>query len=151
MNAATSRSHKATQDFVLDTGNRFAAGTASQFPMNHRMLEHAPEIPDALKAAVSSISRAGNKALHRVGGDSPTLDFFGHSRVHPLAEAYFTQAPIRYGAYLAKIAVVPVAPAQRALEGTAVDRTDADALRTATVDYPEMVLPAPRGQWRRAW
>ena len=40
----------ATQDFVLDSGNRFAAGTAAQFLMNHRMLEHAPQIPDALKA-----------------------------------------------------------------------------------------------------
>ncbi len=102
----------ATQDFVLDSGNRFAAGTAAQFLMNHRLLEHAPQIPDALKAVVSTASRVGNKALHRVGADSPTLDFFGHSRVHPMAEAYFTQAPIRYGDYLAKLAVVPVAPAQ---------------------------------------
>ena len=125
----------ATQDFVLDSGNRFAAGTAAQFLMNHRMLEHAPQIPDALKAAVSTASRAGNKALHYVGVDSPTLDFFGHSRVHPMAEAYFTQAPIRYGDYLAKLAVVPIASAQRALDGTEVDSDDPNALRTATVSY----------------
>ena len=125
----------ATQDFVLDSGNRFAAGTAAQFLMNHRMLEHAPQIPDAVKAAVSTASRAGNKALHQMGVDSPTFDFFGHSRVHPLAEAYFTQAPIRYGDYLAKLAVVPVAPAQRALDGTEVDADDPNALRTATVSY----------------
>ena len=124
-----------TQDFVLDSGNRFAAGTAAQFLINHRMLEHAPQISDALKAAVSTASRASNKALHYVGVDSPTLDFFGHSRVHPMAEAYFTQAPIRYGDYLAKLAVVPVAPAQRALDGTEVDSDDPNALRTATVAY----------------
>ncbi len=125
----------ATQDFVLDTGNRFAAGTAAQFLMNHRMLEHAPQIPVAVKAAVSSVSRAGNKALHRLGMDSVMLDFFGHSRVHPLAEVYFTQAPIRYGDYLAKLAVVPVSPVQRALAATAVDGDDPNALRTATVGY----------------
>lgn len=124
-----------TQDFVLDSGNRFAAGTAAQFLMNHRMLEHAPQIPDAVKAAASTASRVGNKALHRIGADSPTLDFFGHSRVHPMAEAYFTQAPIRYGDYVAKLAVVPVAPAQQALDGTSVDLDDPDALRTATVSY----------------
>ena len=73
--------------------------------------------------------------LHRLGADSPTLDFFGHSRVHPMAEAYFTQAPIRYGDYVAKLAVVPVAPAQRGLDGTAVDLADPNALRTATVGY----------------
>ena len=126
---------EATQDFVLDTGNRFAAGTAAQFLMNHRMLEHSPQIPDALKAAVSTASRAANKALHHLGTDSATLDFFGHNRVHPMAEAYFTQAPIRYGDYVAKLAVVPVAPAQRRLAGTAVDRDDPTALRTATVGY----------------
>ena len=125
----------ATQDFVLDSGNRFAAGTAAQFLMNHRMLEHAPQMPDALKAAVSTASRAGNKALHYMGVDSPTLDFFGHSRVHPMAEAYFTQAPIRYGDYFAKLAVVPVSSGQRALDGTEVDSDDPNALRTATVAY----------------
>ena len=124
-----------TQDFVLDTGNRFAAANAAQFLMNHRMLEHAPQIPDALKATVSSVSRATNKALHAMGGDSAMMDFFGHSRVHPLAEAYFSQAPIRYGDYVVKLAVVPVSPAQRALEATEVDREDPDGLRTATVSY----------------
>lgn len=125
----------ATQDFVLDSGNRFAAGTAKQFLLNHRLLEHAPQFPDRLKAAVSTVARACNKLLHRVGADSPTLDFFGHSRVHPLAEAYFTQAPIRYGDHLAKLAVVPVSSAQRALDGTAVDLGDPNALRTATVGF----------------
>ena len=124
-----------TQDFVLDSGNRFAAGTAAQFLTNHRLLEHAPQIPDVFKAAFSAVARAGNKLLHRIGADSPTLDFFGHSRVHPLAEAYFTQAPIRYGDYLAKLAVVPVSPAQRALDGTFVDLDDPNALRTATVGF----------------
>lgn len=126
---------QSTQDFVLDSGNRFAAANASQFLMNHRLLEHAPQMPDSLKAAVSTASRATNAALHAAGGDSAMLDFFGHSRIHPLAEAYFTQAPIRYGSYVAKLAVVPVSQAQQALAQTDVDKDDPDALRTATVRY----------------
>ena len=125
----------ATQDFVLDSGNRFAAGTAAQFLMNHRMLEHAPQIPDALKAAVSTVSRVTNKALHAAGTDSAMLDFFGHSRVHPMAEAYFTQAPIRYGDYIVKLAVVPTSASQRDIAATAIDPKDPDGLRTATVNY----------------
>ena len=125
----------ATQDFVLDSGNRFAAGTAAKFLTNHRLLEHAPQIPSALKAAVSTMARAINRVLHRIGADSPTLDFFGHSRVHPLAETYFTQAPSRYGDYIAKLAVVPVSPAQLALDGTSLDLDDPNALRTATVGF----------------
>lgn len=126
---------QSTQDFVLDSGNRFAAANATQFLLNHRLLEHAPQIPDSLKAAVSTASRVTNEALHAVGGDSAMLDFFGHSRIHPLAEAYFSQAAIRYGDYVAKLAVVPVSPEQAALASAEVDSDDPDALRTATVGY----------------
>ena len=125
----------ATQDFVLDSGNRFAVGTAAQFLANHRVLEHGPRMPGVVKAAVSMVARAANRVVRRVGGDSATLDFFGHSRVHPLAEAYFTQAAIRYGDHVAKLAVVPVSAAQRGLDGTSVDLDDPDGLRTATVGF----------------
>ncbi|MCJ2085969.1 catalase family protein [Methylobacterium sp. E-005] len=125
-----------TQDFVLDSGDRFAAGTAKQFLANHRALEHGSQIPDGVKAAVSAVARAGNAALESVGAGSAMLDFFGHPRVHPLAEAYFSQAPLRFGAYIAKLAVVPVGPAQRVLAEAPVDtNADPDALRTATVGY----------------
>jgi hypothetical protein len=125
-----------TQDFVLDSGSRFAAGTARQFLANQRALEHGPQIPDGVKAAVSSVSRAGNAALDALGAGSAMLDFFGHPRVHPLAEAYFSQAPLRFGDYIAKVALVPVGPAQRALADATVDPArDPDALRTATVGY----------------
>lgn len=126
---------EATQDFVLDSGNTFAAPDAKGFLMNHLLLEHAPQMPDNVKAGVADVSRATNKALNAVGLNSVMLDFFGHSRIHPMAEAYFTQAPIRYGDFIAKLAVVPVARAQTALAKTDIDRNDPDALRTATVGY----------------
>lgn len=125
-----------TQDFVLDSGDRFAAGTARQFLANHLALEHGPQIPDGVKAAVSSAARAANTALDAVGAGSAMLDFFGHPRLHPLAEAYFSQAPLRFGDYIAKLAVVPVGPAQRALVDATVEPAhDPDALRKATVGY----------------
>lgn len=44
--------------------------------------------------------------------------------------------PIRYGDYVAKLVVVPVAPAQAALENAVLDTgKDPNALRTATVNY----------------
>ena len=124
-----------TQDFVLDTGDRFPAADAKVFLATHLTLEHAPQTPSGVKAAVSAVSRATNKALHAIGVDSANMDFFGHSRVHPLAEAYFSQAAMRWGDYIAKLAVVPVTPAQEALESTKVDVKDPDGLRTATVGY----------------
>ncbi len=125
-----------TQDFVLDTGNRFGPADVKEFLATHLALEHAPQIPEAVKEGVSKASFATNKALHAVGGDSARLDVYGHPRIHPLAEAYFTQAPIRYGDYIAKLAVVPVSAAQRALEDEVLDTSkDENALRTATVNY----------------
>ena len=103
--------------------------------MTHLQLEHAPQIPSGVKAAVSAVSRATNKALHAIGVDSANMDFFGHSHIHPLAEAYFSQAPIRYGDYIAKLAVVPVSAPQQALADSKVDDKDPDGLRTATVAY----------------
>lgn len=127
---------EATQDFVLDTGDRFAVADAKQFLHNHLLLEHAPQLPDAVKGAVSATARVANTALHAVGGDSAALDFFGHPRVHPLAEAYHTQAAMRFGDYIAKLAIVPVAPEQVALADEAIDpAADPNALRTATVGY----------------
>lgn len=52
-------------------------------------------MPDAVKGAVSAVSRATNTVLKAVGGESKTLDFFGHKPLHPLAETYFSQVPIR--------------------------------------------------------
>ena len=125
-----------TQDFVLDTGSRFPAKDAKEFLATHLVLEHGPQIPDALKEAVSKTAVAGNKALHALGKDSAHLDFYGSPRIHPLAEAYYTQVPIRYGDYIAKLAVVPTAPAQTALENAVLDTAkDENALRTATVNY----------------
>jgi hypothetical protein len=111
---------------------------ASQFLMQHRMIEHAPQIPAVVKEAVSTVSRVTNDALEAIGTDSAKLDFFGDSKIHPLAEAYYSQAPIRYGNYIAKLAVVPVTGAQEALVAADVDvdgDKDPNALRTATVSY----------------
>jgi hypothetical protein len=128
-----------TQDFVLDTGSSFALPDAKAFFLQHRLLiEYAPKIPAGIKEAVSDFSRVSNEALNAVGLDSDKLDFFGDSRIHPLAEAYYSQAAIRYGSYIAKLAVVPVSAAQKALADANVKvdgDNDPNALRTATVSY----------------
>ena len=129
-------SGETTQDWVLDTGNRFGPANVKEFLVTQLGLEHAPQLPEAVKETASKAAFAANKVLHAVGGDSGRLDVFGHPRIHPLAEAYFTQAPIRYGDYIAKLAVVPVSPAQIALEDDVLDTAkDENALRTATVQY----------------
>ncbi|RZK34009.1 MAG: hypothetical protein EOO57_12025, partial [Hymenobacter sp.] len=132
--------NQTTQDFVLDSGTtNFPMPDAKAFLLQHRtLIEHAPQLPTALKEAVSTASRVANDALKAVGTDSAKLDFFGDSRIHPLAEAYYSQVPLRYGQYIAKLEVVPVAAAQQALAEADVQvdgDQDPNALRTATVGY----------------
>jgi len=130
-----------TQDWVLDSGTKnFPAPDAKAFLKQHETVsEHAPLIPAVVKEAVSRVARVANDALQALGRDSnPALDFFGDSRIHPMAEGYYSQTPLRYGNYIAKLEIVPVAPAQQKLAADQVKidgDKDPNALRTATVSY----------------
>jgi hypothetical protein len=124
-----------TQDFVLDTGKVFIAPGARTFLVQITATEMATPMPEGVKAAVSTVSRAANKALHAVGLDSANLDFYGHPFFHPLAEAYFSQCPLRYGDYVAKLAVYPDNPALIALVGEELELKDENGLRTVVTEF----------------
>ncbi len=127
---------QATQDWVLDTGKVFNAIGARTFLAQISPVEQlAPKIPQPAKGALTAASLAGNKALHAVGADSAALDFFGHPFLHPLVEAYYSQAPIRYGAYIAKLNAAPSPETVRAAERESFKPQDYDALRTATAAF----------------
>lgn len=63
------------------------------------------------------------------------LDFFGHPYRHPLAECYFSQAPIRYGDYIAKLGVFPVSPALESIRGERFEPEGENGLRKAMENY----------------
>ena len=96
-------------------------------------LEKATTKSETFKETVSTAARFANVAI---GGASGTLDFFGHPPIPPLADTYYSQAALRYGDHLAKIAVTPVTPELVALAGTKLDvHADADAFRHSVVDF----------------
>ncbi|KQO67394.1 catalase family protein [Methylobacterium sp. Leaf89] len=127
-----------TQDFVLATGPVFPNGTAASFLGAMKGLEAGAggSVPDGMKAAVSAAAGALNSMVKAVtGGDSPLLDFFGHSARHPLADCYYSQAALRYGDYIAKIVAVPVSSGQDGLSRDPLDTRNPDVFRDATVAY----------------
>ena len=128
-----------TQDFLLDTDPCFPMPNAKSFLLQQRtVIEHLSGVPTVLKEIGSTVARVTNEALQKLGTSSATLDFIGDSRIHPLAEAYYSQAPLRYGDYIAKLAVVPVSAKQKELADANAkvnSYKDENALRTATVDY----------------
>ena len=123
-----------TQDFVLATGTTFPSGTAAGFLRDGTVIGRATPLPEGVKSAVSSMARNLNRVMQALGTDSPKADFFGHPFGHPLAEPYFSQAPLRFGDHVAKIGAFPASPAQAALADWTLDpRSDEDGFRHATV------------------
>ncbi len=125
-----------TQDFVFATGTAFAQSNATTFLTAIKGIEKATALPQGVKQAVSSASRAINAAYNAVGSDSPTFGFFGHTRRNPLADAYFSQAPLRYGDHVAKAGLFPVSPELVAIIDKTLDTgADHDAFRHAVVQH----------------
>ncbi len=122
-----------TQDLVLDTGKEFIASGPKEFLQAFKPnAEIAPKLSDSVKGVVSDVSRVTNAALNAVGLNFEKLDFYGHPKRHPLAEAYYSQVPMRFGQYIAKLGVVPDSPGLRALENQEYDAKTFDAFREAT-------------------
>ena len=126
-----------TQDWVLDTGKEFLAGGPKEFFQafqgNARL---APKLSDEVKGAVSSVARVTHDALKAVGIEAQKLDFFGHKKLHPMAESYYSQTPQRHGNYVAKLGVEPVSTTMHALAEQQFDaQDDYDAFRRAANDY----------------
>ena len=126
-----------TQDFVFATGPVFPNADAAGFLTAIKGLEAGTRMPQPVKTAVSATSGAINTVVKAVtGGDSPLMDFFGHTPRHPLTDCYYSQAALRYGDYVAKIVAVPVSPGQDAISRDAMDTSaNPNTFRDATVDY----------------
>ncbi|MFC5547104.1 catalase family protein [Massilia aerilata] len=135
----------ATQDFVMVNGPVFAAPTARKFAGNAKLLASTTDKAPNLKRLFSAVARGAEKAIEAVGGESATLKSLGgHPETNPLGETYFSQVPILYGDYMAKVSVAPVSSSLTALKDAPVDLKDKpDGLRDAVVEY----FSAQGGEW----
>ena len=128
----------ASQDFVLEgSGKAFINADASRFLANLRGgVSNAPSLPEGVKSAVSKVARATEAGLEAVGLQSKTLSFFGHPPLHPLAEAYFSQVPMRWGDHVAKVGFYPSEATRRSIADVELEspRTH-DAFRAAMLDH----------------
>ncbi|SFF26600.1 catalase family protein [Methylobacterium sp. 13MFTsu3.1M2] len=111
-----------TQNFIMVNGKVFQAPNAEEFLGSLKLLAGTTDRAEGLKVAASTVLRGVNKALHAVGIDSPTIGSLGGApNVDPLGETYYSLTPFRYGDYIAKFSLAPVAPALTALTGTEID------------------------------
>ncbi|MBC7395113.1 MAG: catalase family protein [Variovorax sp.] len=126
-----------TQDFLFVDGPVFAAPDAKGFLKNLKLLAGTTDKAPTAKRVLSSVLQGVEKAIEAVGGQSSTLiSMGGHAETHPLGATFFTQVPIRYGAYIAKLQLAPVSPDLRALENAPMDLDGKpDGTREAVADF----------------
>ncbi|EMD83837.1 catalase family protein [Pacificimonas flava] len=110
------------QDFVMVNGSTFQTKDADSFLKNLKMLAHTTDRLEGTKKAMSAALRGVNTALESVGIESAAVQAMGGApNVDPLGETYYSVTPFRYGEYIAKFALVPTAPAMRALSGRKIE------------------------------
>jgi len=110
-----------TQDIVCVNAKAFGTPNAAGFLEQIKLLDKTLEYPEGVKQAVSTVARSTNTILRAIGIHSGSLDNIGHPYTHILGETFSTIAPIRYGDYVAKLAVVPSSDNLKELTGKHID------------------------------
>lgn len=126
-----------SQDFVMVNGPTFNAPDGKAFLKSLKPLAATTDRVEGLKKAVSATLRGIESVVEAVGGESATLKALGgHPQTHILGESFFTQLPIRYGDYIAKLSVAPVSQELMALTDVALEHAeDENVVRNAVRDF----------------
>lgn len=134
-----------TQDFLMVDGPAFLVPTPKAFLGNLKLLAATTDKAEGLKKALSATFRGLESLVEAVGGQSSTLIALGgHPETNPLGANYYTQAPVRYGDFIAKLSLVPLSPSLTALADARVDLSGKpDGLRGAVVDH----FASAGGEW----
>ena len=133
----SSAENAVTQDFVLVNGPAFLTANAKQFLSKLKLLASTTDKAPSLKKALSTVLQGTEKLIEAVGGESATLKSMGgHPETNVLGETYFSQVPILYGDYMAKISVAPVSNSLLQLKDAPVDLEDKpNGLRESVVEF----------------
>ncbi|MCF4126887.1 catalase family protein [Methylobacterium sp. SyP6R] len=126
-----------TQDFVMANAPAFTAPDAKAFLKSLKPLAATTDTPQVFKKVLSAALRGVETALEAVGARSATLiGLGGHPETHILGETFYSQAALRWGDYVAKVALAPASPALTALTGASLDVDGKpNGLREAVADF----------------
>jgi hypothetical protein len=129
--------HDTTQDFVLIVGKIFGAPNPKAFLPSIKLLAPTTDKAERGKEVLSAVLRETEKAIEAFGGQSATImGLGGYPETHILGESFFSQAPIRYGDYIAKVGIYPVSPELTRLTGAPLDVNGVrDGLRNAVREF----------------
>jgi hypothetical protein len=127
-----------TQDFVMINGPAFGAPTPKKFLSVLRLLSKTTDKFEWLKKILSAVMRQVQRVIITVTGKpSATIATLGgQPETNILGETFYSQASLRFGDYIAKIAVAPISTELIALiqAPLKVDGVP-NGLREAVVDF----------------
>ena len=134
-----------SQDFVMANSPAFVAPDAAAFQKNLKLLAATTDTPQVFKKGLSALLRGVEATLESVGTKSATVVALGgQPATHILGETFFSQVPLRWGDYVAKVSVDPSSPALRALTGESVALSSSpNALR----ELVETFFTDQGGEW----
>ena len=127
----------ATQDLVMVNGPAFSTPNGEVFLGNLKLLAATTDRVEGVKVAVSKVMQGTEKVIESFGSTSGAVRALGGEPAHhPLGETFYTQAPLRYGDYIAKISVAPASDNLKDLTGARIDIDHHPfAIREAMIDY----------------
>ncbi len=126
-----------TQDFLLVNGPAFIKPDAKSFLSSLILLAKTTDKAEGLKKVLSSALQGTEKIIETFGGESPTIKSMGgHPETNILGETFFSQVPILYGEYMAKVAIEPATEELIALKNSELSLNDnPDGIREAVSDF----------------
>ncbi|WP_377275356.1 catalase family protein [Rhizobium sp. R86522] len=134
-----------TQDFLFASAPAFAAPDAAGFAKNLKLISRTTDRVEWAKSALSWILRPIVRGLEAMGADAGALKAMGgYPETHPLGEHYYTQVPLRFGDYVAKLDIVPRSESFKRLVDERIDLSEGpDVLREAVAE----VMARDGGEW----
>jgi hypothetical protein len=126
-----------TQDFVLANGPSFAKPEPKAFLSTLKLLAATTDRVPKLKKILSAVMRGSEKLLESVGLQSATaLTLGGYPETNILGDEFYSQAPILYGQYMAKVRLVPGSAELRALSNAKLDLSGKpNGIRDAVISH----------------
>jgi hypothetical protein len=127
-----------TQDFVLNNGPAFGAPNPKRFLARLRLLARTTNRAQRLKKILSAVMRQVQKVIVvTTGGPNSTVATLGgHPQTHILGDTFYSQAPLRFGNFIAKISVAPKSPELKALTRSPLNVNGVpNGLREAVLDF----------------
>jgi hypothetical protein len=123
---------------LLINGPAFGAPTPKKFLSVLKLSAKTTDHAEGLKKVLSAIMRWVQRVIVAVGGQPNVIvaTLGGQPETHPLGETFYSQAPVRFGDYIAKLSVAPASAELKALTRAPLNVNGVpNGLRAAIVEF----------------